>query len=86
MQNSTFFQDDLWEQKVLESAFSGFQIAKKPKFLQPWCHLREILCLWQTSCFELLGEWNVGATWRLELMVALLVPTPADRERNANKL
>ena len=42
-------RDNLGEQKLLESSFSGFQIAQNPKFWQPWCYLRDILALLQTS-------------------------------------
>ena len=50
---------NLREQKVLESAFSGFQTAYNPKFWQPQCHLQDILGILQTSHFELLEGWNL---------------------------
>ena len=52
-------RDNLGEQKLLESVFSGFQTAQNPKFWQPWCYLRDILGLLQNSRFELLDGWNV---------------------------
>ena len=48
---------------ILGSAF--YQAFKGPKiqnFLEPGCHLRDMLGLLQTFRFELLGGWNVCHT------------------------